>query len=71
MESQQQAKIVETNEFIGKQLTISIRFYLFQKLIADSSANGKYHKLNSKALNDYLAKDLGALEHENIKITHK
>ena len=71
MESQQQAQIVETNEVIGRQLTISIRFDQFQKLIADQSANGKYQKLNSKALNDYLAKDLGALEHENIKITHK
>jgi hypothetical protein len=60
MESQQQAQLVESNEVISKELTISLRFDLFQKLIADSSVNGKYHKLNSKALNDYLAKDLGA-----------
>jgi hypothetical protein len=67
MENQEQS--CEKIEVVEKN--INLRYDLFQLLIADSKHVGKYLQLNPKALNDHLAKELGALENETVKITHK
>ena len=69
MENQHQEQSCEKIEVVEKN--INLRYDLFQLLIADSKSVGKSIQLNPKALNDYLAKDLGAIENETIKITHK
>jgi hypothetical protein len=69
MENQQQEQSCEKIEVV--EMNINLRYDLFQLLIADSKYVGKSLQLNPKALNDHLAKELGALENETIKITHK
>jgi hypothetical protein len=67
----QEILINQVEETLITTQQLSIRADNFQEMIEDSRPNGKTHSLNSKALNTYMAKELGSFEKETIKITHK
>ena len=68
---QQQDLINNQSNQKSKTLILSLRAESFQQMINDSRPNGKTRVLNSKALNNYIANELGSLECQTIKITHK